>query len=204
MSVKQKIVLICALLALLFILPHAFAANVSVTLSVSPTSSNTPVAPTVTWTAQGASTCTASGGWSGAKAPAGTETVAVVNKKTDFTLTCISPTGPATLSWTVPLLFSDGTPLQLITGYQVMIGPDANTLSRGPVLPPTPTTNVVIQAPPGKQFFTLRTETKVNGADIEGPDSTASSKTVVSDSGAATVSVAFAVVPNPPTNFTVQ
>lgn len=190
-------------LSLLACLP-VYAANVAVSLTVSPVTASASVAPTVTWTATGASICTASDGWSGTKAVSGTETLPAVTKTTKFTLTCVSGTGPATLSWTPPATNSDGSPATGITGYQVMVGADVTNLSRGPLLPATPTTNVVIQAPPGKQFFTVRTEQTIGGIALESIDSASVSKTVVADQVAAGATLTFAIVPNPPTNLTVQ
>ncbi len=182
----------------------AHAANVSVSLTVTPTTANSSVAPTVSWTSTGAATCTASDGWSGAKAANGSETLPAVTKTTKFTLTCVSGTGPVTLGWTPPATNSDGTPITGITGYQVMMGTDPANLARGPLLPTTPTQNVVIQAPPGKQYFTLRTEQTVGSVNLESVDTAAASKTVVADQAVASQTLTFAVVPNPPTGFTVQ
>lgn len=190
------------LFALAPILAHA--ANVSVSLTVSPSSASSSVAPTVSWTSTGAATCTASDGWSGAKAANGSETLPAITKTTKFTLTCVSGTGPATLSWTPPTTNSDGTPITGVTGYQVMMGTDPANLARGPLLPTTPTQNVVIQAPPGKQYFTLRTEQTVGTVNLESVDTAPASKTVVADQASASSTLTFAVVPNPPTGFTVQ
>lgn len=179
------------------------AANVSVTLTVTPTSSNAPIAPTLTWTSTGAGACTASDGWSGAKPVNGTELAAAVSKTTKYTLTCTSPTGPATLTWSAPLTFSDGTPITGITGYQVMMGGDITNLARAVLLPPTPP-NAVVQVPAGKTFFTLRTEATLAGLSVESPDGMSASKTVVADTAVGSVTLTVAVVPNPPTNLTVQ
>lgn len=182
----------------------AHAANVSVSLTVTPTTASASVTPTVTWTSTGAATCTASDGWSGAKATNGTETLPALTKTTKFTLTCVSGTGPVTLGWTPPTTNSDGTPITGVTGYQVMMGTDPANLARGPLLPTTPTQNVSIQAPPGKQYFTLRTEQTIGSVNLESVDTATASKTVVADQAVASQTLTFAIVPNPPTNFTVQ
>jgi len=44
--------------------------------------------PTLTWSTLGASSCTASGGWSGTKATSGSETITNITNTTTFTLTC--------------------------------------------------------------------------------------------------------------------
>jgi hypothetical protein len=200
MKTRALVFLVLCALAPIF----AHAANVSVSLTVSPSTTNASIAPTVSWTSTGAATCTASDGWSGAKAANGSETLPAVTKTTKFTLTCVSGTGPVTLGWTPPATNSDGTPITGITGYQVMMGTDPANLARGPLLPTTPTQNVVIQAPPGKQYFTLRTEQTVGTVNLESVDTATATKTVVADQAAASQTLTFAVLPNPPTGFTVQ
>lgn len=200
----MKYTLALALLVASFVPAVASSANVAVTLNVSPSTTNSPIAPTVTWSATGATGCTASDGWSGSKAISGTETLPSITKTTKFTLTCVSATGPATFSWTPPATNSDGTPASGITGYQLMLGTDSANLARGPILPATPTQNVTVQVTPGKQFFTLRTEQAIGGIPLESVDSALMSKTVVADQATASQTLIFAVVPNPPTNVTVQ
>lgn len=190
-------------LVLVLVGPTALGANVSASLSITPTSSNSPIAATVSWTSSGAGLCTASGGWSGVKGSSGSELLPSVSKTTIFTLTCTSPTGPATLSWTPPTLFTDGSTLSTLTGYQVMMGQDTNNLARGPLLPATPN-NATIQAPSGKTFFALRSEATLNGLTIESVDTPQVSKTVVADTVMQSVTLTIAVVPNPPTNLVVQ
>jgi len=63
--------------------------KVIVNLTVTPSSSCGPSANvTLTWSTINASSCTASGGWSGTKATSGTETITNVTNTTSFTLTC--------------------------------------------------------------------------------------------------------------------
>lgn len=52
----------------------------------------------LTWTAQNAASCTASGGWSGSRAAQGTERIASVTTATTFTLTCTGAGGTAAQS----------------------------------------------------------------------------------------------------------
>ncbi|NNF16945.1 MAG: hypothetical protein HKN70_09370 [Gammaproteobacteria bacterium] len=53
------------------------------------------------WTSTAADTCTASGGWSGAKATSGTETVGPLSATTSFVLTCTNADGSRSDSLTV-------------------------------------------------------------------------------------------------------
>jgi hypothetical protein len=55
----------------------------------------------LTWSAQNAVSCTASGGWSGAKNASGNETTAALTSSTTFTLACTGPGGSVTQSATV-------------------------------------------------------------------------------------------------------
>ncbi|MDO8600019.1 MAG: hypothetical protein Q7R73_00150 [bacterium] len=70
----------------------------TVTLSASPTSISSGGSSTLSWTVSNASSCTASGGWTGAKnAVAGTHTQSTgpLTATTGFTITCTNATGSA-------------------------------------------------------------------------------------------------------------
>ncbi len=60
----------------------------SVTLSASPTTVSSGGSSTLSWSAQNASSCSASGGWSGGKALSGQQSVGPLNSTTTFTLSC--------------------------------------------------------------------------------------------------------------------
>ena len=72
-----------------------------VTLTASAASVTVGSAVTLTWSAANASTCTASGGWSGARAASGTESVPGLRSATTFTLTCAGAGGSQAASVTV-------------------------------------------------------------------------------------------------------
>jgi hypothetical protein len=86
-----------------------FLAAVTVTLDVQPRTFTVPATLTVTWSSTGASDCTASGGWNGAKAASGTEQVAGTLGSTNFYLDCVGATAPVTLRWTNPTKNTDGS-----------------------------------------------------------------------------------------------
>ena len=68
----------------------------TVALTVMPTTITAGQAVTLTWTAMNASTCTASGAWSGSQPVGGTQTLTPTATGTNtFTLTCTAPTGSA-------------------------------------------------------------------------------------------------------------
>jgi hypothetical protein len=66
----------------------AAASSTTVTMSASPMSINAGETSLVSWTSTNAAGCTASNGWSGSKAPNGTETVGPLTKTTTFQLDC--------------------------------------------------------------------------------------------------------------------
>jgi len=82
-----------------------FALNVSLQPAVTFQSSATSVTAggtvTLTWSSQSATTCVASGGWSGSEPVSGTATSPVINTTTTFTLTCTGPGGSQAKSVTV-------------------------------------------------------------------------------------------------------
>ena len=83
-------------------------ANVTVNVTPPPTVTLTTPQEThaygssalLTWSASGATSCTASGGWTGERPVSGTETIAPLTATAAFTLTCTGPagTGAATLT----------------------------------------------------------------------------------------------------------
>jgi hypothetical protein len=75
----------------------------TVTLSANPTSVISGNSSTLTWSAADASTCAASGGWSGNKAISGTATVGPLSTNTTYTLTCTGVGGSAAKSTTVTI-----------------------------------------------------------------------------------------------------
>src|SRR3989344_4921383 len=73
----------------------------SVTFSANPTSITSGQTSTLTWSSTGATSCSASGGWSGTKAASGTETTATLAANATFTLTCSNAGGSTPSSVTV-------------------------------------------------------------------------------------------------------
>jgi hypothetical protein len=74
----------------------ALPAAPAITASLSPTSVNTEVSSTYTWSVTNATGCTASGAWSGAQALSGSMMVSQSATGTyDYTLTCVNASGKA-------------------------------------------------------------------------------------------------------------
>ena len=100
-----------------------------VVLTSSPASIPATGTATLQWSAVGANSCQASGAWSGAKSPSGTQLVSGLARDTSFTLSCTGPGGTgvamtqvvlqrATLRWEAPQLAAGAT----LAGFRVQWG----------------------------------------------------------------------------------
>lgn len=101
----------------------------SVSLSVNVGAGNVP---TVTWAAPWATGCTASGGWTGAKAASGTQALPAITASTTYGLTCTAAADTqARLTWEAPTQYTDGTaiPSGGIASYRVYHGNSAASLA---------------------------------------------------------------------------
>ena len=103
---------------------------------------------TVTWSAANAASCLASGGWSGAKDPAGGSQQLTVSQTRTFTLTCKAAQGKSTARWTKPTQNTDGTPAT-VTGYKLYLADAPSGLAGAtPInLPASPLEYVFWRAP---------------------------------------------------------
>jgi len=77
------------------VLPPAPTPPPVVTLSASPTTVAYNGSSTLSWSATNASSCTASGAWSGAKSTSGSQGSGALTATSSFTLTCTGPGGTA-------------------------------------------------------------------------------------------------------------
>lgn len=77
------------------------AAPPSITLSASPTSVAAQGTSVLTWSVTGATSCTASGGWTGTKATSGSETTTALTATQTYTLTCGGTGGQTSRAATV-------------------------------------------------------------------------------------------------------
>ena len=99
--------------------PASATVNVAatVTLAAAPTVVTAGSASTLTWTSTGATVCTASGGWSGAKAASGTQATAALGINTTYSLNCTGAGGasnPASVTVNV-------TPTVLLTASSTTV-----------------------------------------------------------------------------------
>ena len=180
-----------ALLALpLMLLGAAAQAQTAgtVTFTANQTSATGSLVPVLTWsTTPVASSCLASGGWSGTKFASGSETLAVITSSKSYTLTCSWGGGSATVRWTAPTTNTDNSALTNLSGFKVLFGTSATALSQSKTISdPAATSTTITALGSGTWYFAVRA---VNSNNVESADSTLTSKAITSASAAKTVAV---------------
>ncbi len=116
----KKILIAASLLAIASL---AQGQTLDFTLSASSSDGRT-VVPRLTWsTTPAATTCTASGSWSGSKAASGTQTLSGVTASQSYVLQCNWPGATiAVVNWTKPTTNTDGTAYTNPNGYRIQYG----------------------------------------------------------------------------------
>ena len=180
---------------------EAYAAP-TVTLTAAPTSGISPVDVVLTWSSTGATSCTASGGWTGTKATSGTQTITGVTASATYTLTCSEGSGSADLSWTAPTKNTDGSALTNLAGYKVRAATSAAGLATATAVTvgPAVTAYTWPNLAAGTWFFDVRAS---NSAGIDSAPTPAVSTAIVLASATANASVTVNTQPNPPSGLTV-
>ena len=160
-----------------------------VSLSASPTSGSGSVTPRLTWSTNPVATsCTASGGWSGTKAASGAQTLTAIRANTNYTLTCTWGAGSATVNWTAPTTNTNGSTLTNLARFKVLYGTSSTNFSRYVMVDdPTRRSAVVSSLTPGTWYFSVRA---VNSSGAESDNSNVASRAVTGASASRTVSVA--------------
>ena len=160
----------------------------TVTLTANKTSATGSLVPVLTWsTSPVASSCTASGGWSGTKFASGSETLATITSSKTYTLTCSWGNGSSTVSWTKPTKNADGSTLTNLTGYKVVFGNSASALNQSKsISDPNATSTTIAALASGTWYFAVRA---VNSNNVESDNSTVVSKTISSASAAKSVNI---------------
>jgi hypothetical protein len=142
---------------------------------------------TLTWSSNNATTCAASGGWSGAKALSGSQVVGPLSEDTTYRLKCSGTGGNATaittvsvriaqLSWEAPTQNSDGSPLTDLAGYRVYWGTSSRSYSGNATVNGAGTTSYTVQnLAAGTWYFTV---TARNENGVESAYSSEESKTI--------------------------
>jgi len=192
---------------LLFILLLAVGsvnAQQTLTFTADTTTGTESVIPVLTWsTAPLADSCVASGSWSGAKAPSGTETLPAITSSQTYNMTCIWPDGKATLSWTAPTQNTDGTPLTDLAGFKIYQGnaPGDRAGAIYDIPDPALTTFVVEPLAEGSYCFVT---TAYNALAVESDESNEVCKDVSDEVISRSVGITVNPKPNAPTGMTIQ
>jgi hypothetical protein len=114
----------------------------------------------LTWNSTNATSCSASGGWTGTEPTNGTKSTGSLSTTTTYTLSCTgaggnatqsvtvtvsaAPAGTATLTWTAPSVNTDGTPVTTLSGYTIYYGTSQNALTQTVVVGGATTTTFEI------------------------------------------------------------
>lgn len=178
---------------------HAQTAG-TVTLKASKTSATGSLKPVLTWsTSPTASTCQASGGWSGTKFASGSETLATITASKSYTLTCSWGGGTATVKWTAPTKNTDGSSLSNLASYKVVYGTSSGSLTQTKAInDPKATSTTLGSLGAGTWYFALRA---VNSNGTESANSNVGSKTIKAATAAKTVSITITAAPAPTPSY---
>ncbi len=154
----------------------------AVSLSASNTSVQEGGSVTLSWTAAGADSCSASGGWSGQLDTSGSQVVGPVSAGTTYSLNCSGPggtslemisvaaVGPVELSWVAPEENVDGSELVDLAGYKVYYGDSSRDYSESIELRDSSATSHTLQLASGSYYFAL------TAFDTEGHESSYSNE----------------------------
>jgi hypothetical protein len=140
--------------------------ELTVTLSANPEQIGENDSTTLSWSAQGAETCSASGGWSGGQSLSGTLETGPLSDTTTFSLSCSSGSENALASvtvevldkiirWQAPTQNEDGSPLTDLGGYVVYWGTQSRDYSNSYTIDSPSTTQWQADIAPGRYYFAL-------------------------------------------------
>lgn len=101
----------------------------TVTISANPTSVVSGSASTLTWSSTNATSCTASGGWTGTRSTSGTATTGNLTANTTFTLTCSGVGGSGNSSATVTITAPPAPTVTLTANPTSVLTGSASTLT---------------------------------------------------------------------------
>jgi Spherulation-specific family 4/Carbohydrate binding module (family 6) len=93
----------------------------TVSLTASPLSITSGSASTLTWSATNATSCAASGGWSGSKSTAGSASTGALTASTQYSLSCTGPGGSSSASTTVTVTAATPAPTVSLTASPLSI-----------------------------------------------------------------------------------
>lgn len=175
-----------------------------VTLTADPTTGQSPLEVTLTWTAQDCASLTAGGGWSGEKGTSGGSETVTLTSSAEFTLTCTKGSGSAKLSWTPPTQRTDGSPLDNLAGFEIFYGQTQDVESGTKVDVPRPgdTTHDIESLGEGQWYFAMKA---YDAGGLRSDLSNTASKVIELASAAAAASVTVtSAPPGAPTLLTIE
>lgn len=188
-----------ALSIILFLAAGAVQAQTAgvVTLRANATSATGSMVPVLTWSTNPVATsCSASGGWSGTKAASGSQTLPSISASTNYTLTCSWGDGSARVSWVAPATNTDGSVLNNLAGFRVYYGNSTSALSQSTTINDVTARAATISSlNAGTWYFTVRA---VNSSQTESANSNIASKVVSGASASGSVGITINAAPPPP------
>lgn len=147
--------------------PPASSPEPSVTFSVADASVPQGGSTTLSWTSTDATSCAASGGWSGDRPLQGSALVGPLNGATTYTLTCtgdggtsmdmlsVSVVGTVSLAWQPPAENQDGSPATDLSGYRIYYGSFSRSYSEDVTVSGASTTQWDLSLPSGEYFIAM-------------------------------------------------
>jgi len=203
-------IVLAAVLAVSCLLSTAEAAN-TLTFGASVTSGDGSLTPVLTWSAPGASGCTASGhaSWTGAKPASGSATLPTITASGTYqlALSCTWAADAQTkLTWVNPTKNTDGSAFTDPKLIRIRWGSTATTMNQVTDVPAVsgvlPTTYTYTGLPAGERFYAVFA---VNQRDVESaPSNTVSKVTTGSASKTETVPITINPVPDKATGLTAE
>ena len=176
----------------LLLLAHVAQAQTAgtVTLTVNKSAAVGSLVPVLTWsTTPAATSCVASGGWSGTKFASGSQTLSTITSSKTYTLTCTWGNGTANLKWTAPTKNSNGSTLTDLTGYKVVYGTSSTALNNSKSVSASTTSTSIGSLASGTWYFAVRA---VNSKGTESGNSNVATRNITGASRAKSVSVYIA------------
>lgn len=171
-------------------------------LSASPASGVAPLNVNLAWSVSntvGATPCTASGGWTGAKAATGSQAV-TVTAATTFSLKCDGVTETASFTWSPPTQNEDGTTLTDLASYKIYDSRDGVNYGTPVTIPAPASTYSWPNLPAGLHYWKISSVSTSNG---EGAATPSVQRTLLALSKSFSAGVTVTSPPKPPTGFTV-
>ena len=122
---------------------------------------------TLSWSSVNASSCSASGGWSGTKLVSGSQVVGPVSADTTYTLTCsgaggnamsmitVNVNGVLNLSWVAPTENVDGSALTDLAGYKIYYGNSSRNYPDSADVNDADTTSFAVTVPSGSYYVAM-------------------------------------------------